>query len=54
VHNIEPPHEHGQEIAVDDDDYYTTLAAAKAKIPACYITNAILVDHDEKPPTVSS
>jgi len=44
VQSIEPPHELGDEIIVEGDDYYTALAAAKARVPAGYVVNAILVD----------
>lgn len=44
VQSIEPPHELGEEITVDDDDFYTALATAQAQVPAGYIVNAILVD----------
>lgn len=44
VQNVEPPHELGEEIVVDGDDYDAALATAKARIPAGYVINAILID----------
>lgn len=37
-------HELGEDIVEDGADYYTTLAAAQARIPAGFILNAVMVD----------
>lgn len=37
-------HALGEDIEAEGADYYATLAAAQARIPAGFILNAILVD----------